>query len=429
MLTEGKRMPTTQQLREQRANVWSQMTEVYDLANKEGRPLTSEEAQKYDRAEADLDRLEDEITRAEKHEANEARFSAVDRTGVVPPPREPGDDPDTGPTNSQRYEQAFRSFIRNGTEDLDREDKQILRAGWVDGKDLKAAAGVGTGSAGGYTVPAAFRQKIVEAMTFIASMRRVSEVITTETGASLPWPTVDDTANEGAILAENTQVTEQDVTFGQATLDSYMYTSKLVRVSFQLLNDNGFNLEQWLARILGQRIGRIQNRHFTVGTGTAQPDGLVTSATVGKQGTTGQTTTVIYDDLIDLIDSVDAAYLEGGNVGFMMSQAIRKVVRKLKDSQNRPLWEPSVQAGVPDSLLGYGLTLNNYMPTPAASAKSIVFGDFREAYVIRDVNDFTLLRLQERYADFLQVGFLGFQRTDGTLQNGSAVRAYQHSAT
>lgn len=417
-------MPTTQALREQRANIWAQMQEIYDRAQREGRDLTAEETQAYDRAEADLDRLEEQVARAEKHETREGQYSAVDRTGVVPAESAPGD-----PTNSQRYEQAFRSFLRSGTEDLDREERQILRAGWVDSKDIKAAAGVGTGSAGGYTVPAAFRAKIVETMVAFASMRRLAEVINTETGANLPWPTVDDTANEGAILAENTQVTEQDVVFGQASLDAYMYTSKLVRVSFQLLNDNAFDLERWLARALGQRIGRIQNRHFTVGTGTAQPDGIVTSAPVGKQGATGQTTTVTYDDLVDLVDSVDPAYLEGGNVGFMMSQTIRKAVRKLKDTQGRPLWEPSLQAGVADSLLGYGLTLNNYMPAPAASAKSILFGDFREAYVIRDVNDFTLLRLTERYADFLQVGFLGFQRSDGTLQNASAVRAYQHSAT
>jgi HK97 family phage major capsid protein len=99
------------------------------------------------------------------------------------------------------------------------------------------------------------------------------------------------------------------------------------------------------------------------------------------------------------------------------------------DSQNRPLWEPSIQVGVPDSLLGYGVVLNNYVPVPAASAKSLLFGDFREAYVIRDVAGFQLLRLEERYADYLQVGFLGFQRSDGTMQNTSAVKAFQHAAS
>ena len=275
-------------------------------------------------------------------------------------------------------------------------------------------------------MPPAFRQKLIEKMNFIAVMRQYAEVINTDTGASLPWPTVDDTGNEGAILAENTQVTEQDVTFGQASLDAYMYTSKLVRLSLQLLNDEAFGLEGWLANALGTRIGRIQNRHFTVGTGTGQPDGLFTSAAVGV--TAGSATAITYDDLVELTESLDPAYLGGGNLRFMMSQAARKTLRKLKDGQNRPLWEPSLTAGSPDTLMGYGLSLNNYVPAPAASAKSVGFGDIREAYVIRDVQDFALLRLTERYADYLQVGFLGFQRSDGTLQNASAFKVLQQAA-
>jgi HK97 family phage major capsid protein len=414
-------MPNTQQLREQRANVWSQMQEVMALAEREGRDLSAEERSKYDAAELDLDRLGGDIERQERHEARERDFSKVDRTGVVGEPRR-----DTDPDDEKRYEQAWTSWVRRGTQDISSEERSALRTGWVDGSELRAA-GVATASAGGYTVPPAFRAKLVEQMSFVAPMRQYAEVITTDTGANLPWPTVDDTANEGAILAENTQVSEQDFVFGQASLDAYMYTSKLVRVSFQLLNDNAFNLEAYLARALGQRIGRIQNRHFTVGTGTGQPDGIVTGATVGKVGATGQTTTVTYDDLVDLTDSIDLAY--AGNQQFMMSQSARKAIRKLKDSQGRPLWEPSLQVGTPDTLLGYGIALNNLVPAPAASAKSILFGNFRDAYLIRDVSDVQLLRLQERYADFLQVGFLAFARADGTLQNASAVRAYQNSAT
>jgi len=422
MLTKGKRMPTIQQLREQRANAWSQMQEVYDRAEREGRDLSAEERQTYDRAEADLDRLGDEITRRERHENRVTEFDQIEKPGAAATvTTDAGDEPTRG------YTDAFARYMRLGVSALDSEDQKVLRAGWVEGP--KNAAGVGTGAAGGYTVPPAFRQKIVETINYVAAMRQFAEVINTETGANLPWPTVNDTANEGAILAENTQVTEQDVTFGQASLDAYMYTSKLVRVSLQLLNDNAFDLDSWLASALGARIGRIQNRHFTVGTGTGEPDGIVTSATVGVTGATGSTTSVSYDNLVDLVDSIDPAYLNTGNARFMMSQSARKVIRKLKDSQNRPLWEPSTQAGVPDTLLGYPVTLNNYVPVPDASAKSIVFGDIREAYVIRDVQDFALLRLSERYADYLQVGFLGFQRSDGTLQNGSAVRTYQHSAT
>jgi HK97 family phage major capsid protein len=337
---------------------------------------------------------------------------------------ENADRADLGDEPAKGYTDAFARYLRNGMGALDHADQRTLQAGFVQGPSN--AQGVGTGAAGGYTVPPAFRQKIVERMNFIAVMRQFAEVIATDTGASLPWPTVDDTGNEGAILAENTQVTEQDVTFGQANLDAYMYTSKLVRLSLQLLNDNSFGLEGWLATALGTRIGRVQNRHFTVGTGIGQPDGLFTSAAVGV--TAGSATAVTYDDLVELTESLDPAYLGGGNLRFMMSQAARKGLRKLKDGQQRPLWEPSLTAGAPDTLMGYGLTLNNYVPAPAVGAKSIGFGDIREAYVIRDVSDFALLRLTERYADYLQVGFLGFQRSDGTLQNAAAFKVLQQAA-
>jgi HK97 family phage major capsid protein len=418
-------MPSTQQLREQRANVWEQMKEV--MAEAEGRDLTSEELAKYDQAEKDLDELGSKIERQERHDQRAKLFDGVDRRGVVPPDRESvgGGDPKQE-TVQERYERAFWGMVRTGLTDLEREERQLLLGNAMAPDELRAL-GVGTGSAGGYTVPQGFRDKMVETMKTFGGMLEVSEVINTETGAQLPWPTNDDTANVGAILAENSQVSEQDVTIGTANLDAYMYTSKLVRVSLQLVQDSAFDVEAWLARKLGERIGRIQNQHFTTGTGSSQPDGIVTSATVGKQGTTGQTTSVIYDDLIDLIDSIDPAYQ--ANARFMLGQAARKSVRKLKDSQNRPLWEPSVQAGVPDNLLGYGIVLNQDMPAPAASAKSILFGDYREAYVIRLVTGSNLVRFGERYMDYLQLGFLGFQRADGTLQNAAAVRAYQNSAT
>lgn len=408
----------TQALREQRANIWNQMTEIMEKPAGENGQLSADQAQTYDRLEKDLDVKGDEITRAEAHDKRSEAFAKVDRSGVVAPSDDLGDEPEKG------YTEAFNRYLRNGISALDHTDQKVLQAGWV--KSPQNAGGVATGAAGGYTVPPAFRQKIIERITFVAAMRQLASVITTDTGANLPWPTVDDTGNEGAILAENTQVTEQDVTFGQASLDAYMYTSKLVRLSLQLLNDNAFGLEGWLANALGARIGRIQNRHFTVGTGTGQPDGIITSASVGV--TAAGVAAVTYDELVDLTESLDPAYLSGGNVNFMMSQSARKLLRKLKDSQSRPLWEPSLKAGSPDQLMGYGLTLNNYMDAPALGVKSIGFGDIREAYVIRDVSDFALLRLNERYADYLQVGFLGFQRSDGTLQDAQAFKTLQQAA-
>lgn len=414
-------MTGTQTLLDKRANVWSQLQEILNRPKDPSGLMTAENAQAYDAADAEFEALTKDIERDAKHTARANGLNNVDRTGVTPPAAIGGDDPEN--PRAQAYAEAFSSYIRN--QPMTSEQTRALQGGMTT---IENAAGVGTGSAGGYLVPPEFRNTLIEQMTFVAAMRQFAEVITTDSGANVPWPTVDDTAQEGAILAENTQITEQDVTFGQASLDAYMYTSKLVRVSFQLLNDNAFNLNAWLPRALGQRIGRVQNRHFTVGTGTSQPDGIITSATVGVTLGAGNTTTVTYDGLVDLIDSIDPSYINE-NSRFMMAQGTRKVFRKLKDTQNRPLWEPSLQVGAPDTILGYPVALNNYMAVPAANAKSIGFGDIRAAYVIRDVSDLAVMRLTERYADFLQVGFFAFQRSDGTLQNASAFKTLQQSAT
>ncbi|MEU0716834.1 phage major capsid protein [Streptomyces lavendulocolor] len=419
-------MPTLQTLLDQRAAAWNKAQEFQNRAASEA-DMAAEDRSAWDAALADVERLSQDIEREERH----ARLSATDYSKLAPTSGEAAEEARArhgGDEGVKAYSDAWRSWMRVGTSELSSEERSALRTGFVDGKELRAQ-GVATGAAGGYLVPAEFRATLVETKKFFGAMRDVAEVITTATGATLPWPTNDDTTNTGAILSENTQVTEQDVTIGTADVGAYMYTSKLVRVSFQLLNDSAFNLESWLARKLGERIGRAENAHFTTGTGTNQPEGVQTNATIGKTGTTGQTTSVIYDDLIDLIHSVDPAYRQGGRARWMLNDATLGAARKLKDGQNRPLWEPSIQVGVPDSLLGYAITVNQDMPVMAANAKSILFGDFYAGYLIRDVEDVQVLRLAERYADYLQVGFLAFSRTDGTPQDTAAYKAYRNSAT
>jgi HK97 family phage major capsid protein len=417
-------MPKLQELLDQRARAWQTVQDIRDRLDRENRDANEDEDTAFRNA---LDEVET-LGRKIADEERVARLEAVDYS-QVPGIRTPADEGrEEDPAEAEkRYGVAFDAWVRNGSEALDREERAALHGGFIDARELRAQ-GVATSSAGGYLVPTGFRNVLIETMKFYSSMRAVSTVINTDTGQPLPWATVDDTANVGAILAENTQMTQQDVTFGQAQLGAYMYTSKMVLVSYQLLQDSVFNLDGFLARKLGERIGRIQNTHFTTGTGSSQPLGIVTNATVGKTGATGQTTSVTYDDLIDLIHSVNRAY-RSADSRFMMADSSLKAARKLKDTQGRPLWEPSVQVGVPDSLLGYGLEINDDMPAMAANAKSILFGDFQRAYVIRDVLGVQLLRLTERYADFMQVGFAAYARSDATLQDSGAVKAYQNSAT
>jgi HK97 family phage major capsid protein len=423
-------MPTLQDLREKRANIWSQMTEIMERNNN---APSGEDAIAYDRAEVELDELGTKIERGEKHEGLSAKLDAIDRHGVVARQRGPlgqplGDDDDLD--DDAKYASAFTEFVRNGMLDMSPEDRATLRAGANTSKEIKNALGVGTTTAGGYTIPPEFRDKIIETMKYYGPMLTEAEVITTTTGANLPWPTNNDTTNMGAILAENTTISQQDLVFGQASLDAYMYTSLLVLVSWQLLNDRP-DIDTFLAKKLGQRLGRILNAHFTTGTGTAQPDGIVTSSTVGVTGTAGDFAASVIkpDSVIDLVESLDPAYGASTNLKFMGHQGIRKAIRKLKDSQNRYLWEISLQNGVPDSLLGYPYLVNNDMATPAASSKSLLFGDIEQAYVIRIVQEQQLVRLNERYADSLQTGFFAFERADGTMQDANAVRVLQTAAS
>ena len=414
-------MLTTQQLREQRASLFEKMKEVSDRASAENRLLSAEEVATYDRIDAEYTQVEDEIDRREAAQAREKNMVRRDPSGTLE---------DSGQVvgDGEAYNRVFTNFLRRGMADLSPEDKAVMSG---KASQILNAAGINTGAAGGFTVSPEFRDKLIETQKWYGPMLQEAEVIHTETGAQFPWPTNDDTANVGAILSENTQVTEQDVTFGTANIDAYMYTSKMVRVSYQLMQDSAFDLGAWLPRKLGTRLGRILNQHFTTGTGTNQPDGIVTSATVGatSTGSFAATGGVSFDNLIDLIEALDPAYGGGEGLKFMGHQSVRKAIRKLKDGQGRYLWEPSVKEGVPNQVQGYPFILNNDMPTLAASSKSLLFGNIRDAYLIRIVRDMQTMRLQERYADFLQVGFLAFERADGTLQDANAVRVLQTTAT
>ncbi|MBC8091684.1 MAG: phage major capsid protein [Pseudonocardia sp.] len=410
-------MTTLKDKQTELGRIWEQMKVHNDTGDGEA----------YDKAELDYDKVQTEIERMERHEARAASNSRVDRTGVVP-----GGDGSSGgeKDDDALYARVFNAYLRGGQESLQADDRRLLMAQFRAESGPQMAAGVGTGAGGGFLVPPAFRDQVIEQMKFYGPMLLEAEELVTETGANIPWPTNDDTANVGAILGENTAINEQDVTLGSASLDSYVYTSKLVRVSYQLLQDRP-DFDTWLARKLGERIGRILNAHFTTGTGTAQPDGIVTSSVVGATGTGSFATTggISFDTLIDLEESLDPAYGAIGGLKYMLHQTARKQVRKLKDLQGRYLWEPSQQAGVPATINGYPVVINNDMPTLAVSSKSVGFGSIREAYVIRIVRELTTVRLAERYADFLQVGFFAFKRADGTMQNTSAFKIAQTSAT
>lgn len=286
---------------------------------------------------------------------------------------------------------------------------------------------------GGHTVPTEVVASIIEVLKAYGGVREVASVISTAAGNQMNFPTSDGTSETGELIAENTTATAQDPTFGVVTLNTYKFSSKIVAAPFELLQDSAVDIQAFISRRLGERLARVLNTYFTTGTGTNQPKGVVTAAASGKVGTTGQTTTVIFDDLVDLIHSVDPAYRAASGVRFMMNDSVLKSIRKMKDTQGRPVFLPGYDGlggAMADTLLGYQITINQDMAAMAANAKSILFGDFSR-YTIRDVMGMTLFRFEDSaYIKLGQIGFLAWMRSGGTLTDGGApLKFYQNSAT
>ncbi len=334
---------------------------------------------------------------------------------------------------------ALRAYFAGGMANMAQEDIQRMRA--RQSGDIanamrlpQAAMSTTTPAEGGYTVAPEYFRKLTEAMKAFGGIRSVATTIQTGTGAQMNFPTTDATSEEGEIVGQNTAVTLGETTFGNISLDVYKYSSKKIAVPFELIQDSMFDIEAYINALLSIRLGRITSKHCTIGTGTSQPRGIVTAAPAGKVGTTGQTLTVTYDDLVDLEHSVDPVYRAGAGVGFMMHDSSIKVVRKIKDLDGRPIFVPGYEqgnpGGAPDRLLGRALTVSQEMPVMAANAKSILFGDMSR-YIIREVMDLTLFRMAD--SNFIlngQIGFVAFNRQGGNLPDvGGAVKHYANSAT
>jgi HK97 family phage major capsid protein len=252
----------------------------------------------------------------------------------------------------------------------------------------------------------------------------------TETGAVMPWPTVNDTGNKGRLLAENTIVTNTAMTFDVVNFGAFKFSSDSVLVSEELLQDSAFDLNAFIGSALGERLGRITNEFFTTGTGTGQPQGVVPFAASGHVSSAAAGTYVIgWEDLVALEHSVDPAYRASASARWMMNDKTLRDLKLIKDQEDRPIWLPGVAVREADTILGYQYTINQDMADQGENAKPLLFGDFSK-FVVRDVRGVTLLRLVERYADFHQVGFLAFLRADSRGLNAGTgpIKFFQNAA-
>lgn len=289
-----------------------------------------------------------------------------------------------------------------------------------------------TGSEGGYTVQSDIAKVLIDQLKDYGGVREVAEIIRTATGNALNFPTSNGTSEVGELVAENAAASDADASFGTVGLNVFRFSSKVITVPIELLQDSSIDIEAFVNARLAQRLGRATNAYYTTGTGTNQPRGIVTGSTAGKVGASGQVTTVLYNDLVDLQHSVNRAYRKLG-AGWMFADLTLASIRKIKDDQARPIFVPGYETGnpggMPDRLLGDPIAINDDVPVMAASAKSILYGHMK-AYKVRDALDVMLMRFTDSaYAKNGQVGFLAFMRSGGNLVDTAAVKHYVNAAS
>jgi HK97 family phage major capsid protein len=398
---------TMQELRERLSAINKDAKNM--LANKGAQTWSEEDQKKFDNLMDEAERTQRQIENHQKVLDMEAERHFRD-----------------APANERREPseqmKGVELFMRRMSKEITPEEAIIIRN----------TMSTSTGSQGGYTVQTEVAKTVIDALKDYGAMRRSADRILTSSGADLSYPSSDGTSEVGEIVTQNSSAAALDASFGTVPLNTYKFGSKVIAIPIELLQDTNIDILALLNKRVRDRIGRISNTKFTVGAGTTEPFGVTAVASVGKTGTTGQTLTVIYDDLVDVIDSLDIAYQVPG-CQWQFSQAIRKVARKIKDSQGRPIWTPNYDAGIAggfsDELLGYPVNINNDMPAPGANNKSIGFGNYK-LYMIRDAMEVVLFRFEDSaYMSKGQIGFLAWARMGGNLLDTNAIKLYQHSAT
>lgn len=379
------------------------MQNIIDGAD--GRSLSDDEVTKYEN-------LETELTKARKDAEIRARQNAYQtpvnvgvHVGI--------------PKSDNGLDLAFENYLRTGRPNQDIAQLRVNEGPYN-------AQSAGTDAAGGYMVPPGFRQKLVEVRKAFGGFAAAAEEYNTETGNTVEFPSLDDTANQGQITAENAAVSGgADMTFGTVTLGAYKYTASgasnaPLKVSLELLQDSAFDVAGLVARVFGTRIARKQATDFVTGAGTTLPFGVIHNGLTADSTITGAT--ISYDQLLDLETLLDQEYEQ--NAQFLMNKATWLILRKLKDTAGRPLIlenaESGMAQGVARFLLGYPVIIDQAVPSNAINTKFMALGDFREGYVIRRVQNLVVLVNPYSSAASGQVEYVGWERADGNIQNRKA---------
>lgn len=391
---------TIHELREKRAKAWEATKAFLDSHRTESGVLSAEDDAAYSRMEQEITDLGKEIARLERQEALDAELKKPVNTPITNKPHNNNIQEKSGRATDE-YRTSFWNVMRS---------KALM-------PNVMNALQIGSDSEGGYLVPDEFANTLVQALEEENIFRKIAKVIQTLSGdRKIPVVATKGTANW---IDEEGVFNESDDAFSQVSIGAYKLGT-LIKVSEELLNDSIFDLESYISTEFARRIGAKEEEAFFTGDGSGKPLGILAASGGAETGVTAASATAITaDELMDLFYSLKSPYRK--NAVWVLNDSTIKAIRKLKDNNGQYLWQPSLVAGTPDTILGKSVKTSAFMPTLAASNKTIAFGDF-SYYWIADRQGRSFRRLNELYAANGQVGFLGSQRVDGKLILSEAIK-------
>ena len=392
------------ELREKRAKAWEAAKAFLDAKRGNDGLISSEDSAVYEKMEAEVVNLGKEIDRLERQQALDLELSKPINAPIISKPM-PNGEQKTGRA-SDEYRQAFWKAMRN-----------------KNSFDVQNSLRIGEDSEGGYLVPDEFEKTLVEALEEENIFRSLANIITTSSGdRKIPVVASKGTASW---VDEEVPIPESDDAFDQVSIGAYKLAT-LIKVSEELLNDSVFNLQTYIAKEFGRRIGAKEEEAFFIGDGTGKPTGIFNNTGGAQLGVTAASATAItMDEVLDLFYSLKSPYRK--KAVFVTNDATVKIIRKLKDGSGQYLWQPSVQAGQPDTILNRPVRTSAYVPTAQAGAKTIAFGDFGY-YWVADRQGRAFQRLNELFAVTGHIGFKATQRVDGKLILPEAIKVLQQKA-
>lgn len=401
-------MATILELRERRAKAWEATKAFLDTHRTEKGTLTAEDDATYIRMEKDITDLGKEINRLERQEALDAELKLPVTKPITERPDAVKQDIRVG-----RATDAYKSAFWTQTRAKD----------GITMPEIRNALQIGVDSEGGYLCPDEFEHMLIQAMKADNIIRGHAHVFTTSSGShKIPVVTNKGTASW---VDEEGSIPESDDVFGQQLIGAHKVAT-LIKVSEELLNDSAFELENYFTAEFARRIGDKEEEAFLTGNGSGKPTGILDGTAGASVGVTAAgAAAVTADEIITLYYSLGAAYRK--NAIWVLSDATIAAIRKLKDGNGQYLWQPALHEGQYDTLLGKRIFTSPYMPIMAAGNKTVMFGDL-SFYWIGDRQGITFRRLNERYAETGQVGFLASKRVDGKVILPEAIKVLQQHA-